>query len=190
MASSYGPVFDELIPADRVCDLGPGRPNDAQRRALHELTIANAFAGQRIVDSNAARCCLAGIWLLHDFLDESHTISQEIETTDGSYWHGVMHRREPDYGNSKYWFRRVGEHAVFPQLLTAAQKMIATEGAQDAIAREIAQANRWDPDRFIDWCEELARGKAKLRALAEKIAQAEWRLLFADCYARAIGGCH
>ena len=45
-----------------------------------------------------AACCLCGLWLLHDFLDESHSLSQEITTDTGSYWHGIMHRREPDYG--------------------------------------------------------------------------------------------
>lgn len=182
----YSPLLAELIPDERCCALGPGKPNAAQRRQLAALSLEQLFAGGPITDHDAARCCLSGLWLLHDFLDESHSISQEIETADGSYWHGIMHRREPDYGNSKYWFRRVGDHAVFPQLLTAAQELIAAEGAQDAIAREIAQANRWDPYRFIDWCEELARGKAKQRMLAEKVAQEEWRLLFADCYARAI----
>ena len=52
-----------------------------------------------------AACCLAGVWLLHDYLDESHTISQRIDTPSGSFWHGIMHRREGDFSNAKYWFR-------------------------------------------------------------------------------------
>src|SRR5688500_14191487 len=34
---------------------------------------------------------LAGLWLWHDFLDESHTISQGLHTPTGSFWHAIMH---------------------------------------------------------------------------------------------------
>ena len=174
----------ELIPSDRVCALGPGNPDGAMRWKPGALT--NHFAGQRIVNHDAARCCLSGLWLLFDFLDESHAISQEIETTGGSYWHGIMHRREPDYFNSKYWFRRVGNHAIFPRLLEQSQQLIAAEKPVDSIAVEIAKATSWDPDRFVDWCEQLARGQAKQEMLAMKIAQVEWQLLFEHCYGKAI----
>ena len=63
-----------------------------------------------------AEGCLAGLWLLYDFLDESHTISQSLDTLEGSYWHGIMHRREPDYENAKYWFRRVPVHPIHAEL--------------------------------------------------------------------------
>ena len=63
-----------------------------------------------------ALACMAGLWLRHDFLDESHRISQDLENPSGSYWHGIMHRRELDFSNAKYWFRRVGMHRVFEPL--------------------------------------------------------------------------
>src|SRR4029079_11488334 len=67
--------------------------------------------------------CRAGLWLAFDFLDESHAISQDLETAGGSFWHAIMHRREPDASNSKYWWRRVGEHPVFASLTEAAARL-------------------------------------------------------------------
>lgn len=52
---------------------------------------------------------IAALWLYVDELDKSHVVSQAIDTPTGSYWHGIMHRREGDFDNSHYWFDRVGK---------------------------------------------------------------------------------
>jgi hypothetical protein len=49
-------------------------------------------------------------------IERSHSISQNIENLEGSFLHGMMHRREGDFSNAKYWFRRVGNHPVIEQL--------------------------------------------------------------------------
>src|SRR5437763_1193147 len=95
----YGPLVAELLAGDRLPELGPGLPNRAAEAALESLTVENAFAGQTVHDVEMANCCLSALWLHHDFLDQSHGLSQEIETVEGSFWHGIMHRREPDAGN-------------------------------------------------------------------------------------------
>jgi hypothetical protein len=66
--------------------LGPGRPDPALRPKLEALDDS-AFAPHAVRDRDMVRACLAGLWLYHDFLDESHKISQEIDTPTGSYWH-------------------------------------------------------------------------------------------------------
>src|SRR3974390_1770578 len=101
----YGPLIAELLVEPRLQPLGPGNPNLAMRPKLESLTLETAFAHTTVRDRDMAMGCLAGLWLVHDFLDESHRISQDIATTSGSYWHGIMHRREPDPDNAKYWFR-------------------------------------------------------------------------------------
>lgn len=182
--TAYGPEIAALI-ADRLPVLGPGSPNEEMRPRLTALSVEKAFAGQSIADSDAARCCLSALWLWHDFLDESHRISQEIDTIDGSYWHGIMHRREPDFGNAKYWFRRVPRHAIFEPLAAAAHD-IAMKTQLDEPAKFLATQQSWDAFRFVDLCEAIARGRSRCEQVAREIARVEWELLFGHCYREVI----
>jgi hypothetical protein len=182
--ADYGPLVAELLTGDRLPELGPGRPNEAARPLLEKLTVEKLFAGRKIVDHSLAECCLSALWLWHDFLDESHQISQEIDTADGSYWHGIMHRREADYGNAKYWFRRVPQHAIFDAIAYAARDL-ASKHKLDRPAEFLATQTTWDPFRFVDLCEAIARGKSACKQLAEEVARVEWQFLFGFCFQRA-----
>jgi hypothetical protein len=181
----YGGAIEAIL-EPRLAELGPGSPNSAMRPRLAALTVENAFARKSIADRSAAKCCISALWLWHDFLDESHGISQEVETIEGSYWHGIMHRREPDYGNAKYWFRRVPNHEVF-EPLTAGARDLAAKAKLDGPAEFLATQTNWDAFRFVDLCEAIARGRSKCESLAREAARLEWQLLFDYCYRKAIG---
>jgi hypothetical protein len=182
-AANYGPVIAELLREERLQPLGPGTPNEALRPLLDKLRAESAFAHTTIRDADMAACCCAALWLYHDFLDESHRLSQDIATPSGSYWHGLLHRREPDYGNSKYWFRRVGNHAVFEPL-----RRVAAELAKDEPQAEFLVGQRaWDPFAFIDLCEKSARKGSPTELLCRRIQHREWELLFDFCYREAVG---
>jgi hypothetical protein len=179
--TTFRQTIRSLLSADRVPELGPGQPNMAAQSALEALTVESLFAGAPVRRPELARCCLAGLYLLHDFLDESHTISQDIACAEGSYWHGIMHRREPDFGNSAYWFRRVGNHPVFVPLSHRVAEL-AREAGSPKGSEFLARQTAWDPFAFIDLCEAVTEGRADTEKLCRQVQRAEWDLLFAYCY--------
>ena len=179
---SFGEKIDRLLSPLRLNELGPGQPNTAVRPQLEGLTIERLFENN-IVDRTMASACLASIWLYHDFLDESHSLSQEIATAEGSYWHGIMHRREPDYGNAKYWFRRVGDHPIGTELAAAASAVAQAAGA-DSASQFLTGQSSWDHCRFVDLCQ-TAAGAPGREMLCRQIQQREWWLLFDYCFRRA-----
>jgi hypothetical protein len=184
---AYGPVFAPLVDTDRRRPLDVGTPDRTVRPALDSLSIETAFAHARFVDREMATCCHSAVWLLDDDLDESHKISQQIDTPSGSFWHGIMHRREGDYSNAKYWFRRVGSHPVLDTLSQRAAEIAAVRGEERAI-KKLITGGAWDECAFVDLCETVVRGQGSTRELCLDIQQAEWELLFDHCYRAAVGG--
>ncbi len=184
-ADQFSPAVARLLAAAPTCPLGPGTPLREQRAQLAELSPSELAAPKPVADEEMARSAIAGLWLRFNFLDESHTISQDLPSTTGSYWHGIMHRREPDYGNARYWFHRVGVHPVFGPLCQEARRL-AQEHGPERRTKFLAEQANWDPFAFVDLCEQAARDKS-LVALCEAIQQVEWELLFSECTRRAIG---
>ena len=184
---SYSTTISSLLKQTRPMPLGHGTPDEAITSVLRSLTIEEAFAPRKVVDRNSARLCFAGVWLLYDHLEECHRIAQEIETRDAAYWHAIMHRREGGFSNSKYWFKKVGEHEIFPSLCEEAKKLMAKSIKEKSTSFLIDQA-QWNPSRFVDLCEASVTRRTNAEDLCRSIQQAEWRLFFDCCYRKAIGG--
>ena len=122
----------------------------------------------------------AGALWLYGFLEESHSIAQGIDSPEGSYWHALMHRSEGDFGNSKYWYRRVGRHAIFPDLLSAARQLEISSRSELAVVHELSD---WDPSRFVDAMEQAARRETE-DSLLQAISREEYNLLMGYCLAK------
>lgn len=179
--TDYGPVFAAIFADPRVLDLGPGTPNEAMHPQLKQLSPARAFGDRKIQNKSFAVCCLAGAWLYHDFLNDSHILSQSIHSPSGSYWHAIMHRREPDYSNSKYWFERVGDHPIYPQLRDSAAEWADQLDELPGCEFLLLQI-QWDPNAFVDLCAQVIGTKSNIEELCRKIQHREFELLFHYCH--------
>ncbi|QDU97183.1 hypothetical protein [Lignipirellula cremea] len=182
---SYGATFAEFLQQAPPCALTTGPENHAVKESLEELELEEAFAPHPIIDHTMAACCLSGLWLLHNFLEHSHALSQDVASPSGSYWHAIMHRREPDYSNAKYWFRQTGDHPAYLALAIGAQAMAEDHGSDPRLTA-LTAGGVWRPERFVDLCEAAATEK-QLESVCLRIAELEWRLLFDYCYGSAIG---
>jgi hypothetical protein len=183
--TEYGESFEGLLKGEGMDDLGPGTPHPECFEELQCLNEKRAFAGTPVKDPHMAQACLAGIWLYHNYLTESHHVSQSLSTSEGSYWHGIMHRREPDYSNAKYWFRQVKNHPVFPRLHADVQELLSLL-PHSAPANTLLSQAQWDPFAFVDLCEKCFHSGSYDEALCLRIQRREWELLFDYCYTRAI----
>ena len=156
-----------VIPSDiltAVADSAiPGLAAGPQDSRLAATIRQSSTHGWKDVAGSARSLCESGLWLLAGDLDRSHEISQADHSAEGSFWHAIMHRREGDFGNSKYWFRRVGEHPLFDQL------------------SELTQGEYDDPFEFVDVCSEAVQqgGDAEQRCKAAQWT--EWQALMVHC---------
>lgn len=169
-ANDFPPTVAELRVNERLPELGPGAPVAALRERLTAFDPLRDL-GVPVRDVDMARACHAGLWLAFDFLEESHAISQTIDTSTGSFWHAIMHRREPDPSNSKYWWRRVGSHPVLSALV------------REAPALGYTYTNPFD---FVDFCERVRDTGTPDEERAKRVQLLEWQLLFDHCRRKAV----
>ncbi len=176
----YTRHIQSLVDRLPMMPLGAGTPDPSVFEELEDAMLERLFGGALIREKTPARLCQAGLWLLAGHLEKCHEIAQSVGTPDGSLWHAIVHRGEGDFSNSIYWYRRTGEHAVYPALLAAA----APIAANDPMIARVAAQRTWNPVLFVECCRSALDGRCDADA-CRRIAQAEWRLLFDWCYRKA-----
>lgn len=152
--------LDRLASRDPQPPLAPrGEWDPALTKEIIETPDGDLFASG-IAGRDAADLLRCGLLLWNDSLESSHSLSQGIHSSTGSYWHGIMHRREPDFGNSKYWFRKVGDHPAFHGLRESAAALLRNFGdGYSQTWKSRLEVQPWDPFDFIDRCEKAVLGK-------------------------------
>lgn len=139
---------------------------------------------------STGRLILAGLYQKNDDLEASHTLCQEADgQADGaSYWHGIVHRREPDFSNARGWFKKAEGLSALPEIFRGVvpflQRVLQVPdyGAHDMALRflhHLQSHGTWDPFYFVDLCEAcLSGGTAQERQLLEKTQEIEFDRMF------------
>lgn len=143
-----------LLANSGIPELGPGPRKNVLPHQELEKSLAEILS-QSELDSLKSDLIRAVVLLWHDRLDAAHGIAQGIEDADGSFIHGIVHRREPDYGNARYWFRRVGEPDFFPNLAHRIGALLDSKGAS-TLKTELVVDGKWDSLAFVDRCQKVS----------------------------------
>jgi|SRR5579859_817732 len=99
--------LDELFAVLAARETLPLRP-----KSVHDASLTVAIDA---LDADDA--VKAGLHLLNDDISRAHALAQEHEGDKTSdYWHAIVHRREGDFDNAKYWLRQVGRHPVLARV--------------------------------------------------------------------------
>lgn len=171
--------------ADRAYERLTIRPGQGNPHALTDLTEA-AKAGPRslcavfVTREDEAAAMLAGLWLWQDYLTESHEVCQALETPSGSLWHAIVHRREGDFSNARYWYARAEVHPALPAIAAAAGTIVRDQPADKQLLRMTAAATvgRALCELVESVVEEALPPTHPKHRLAVALQQAEFRTLF------------
>jgi len=114
------------------------------RRGLLPLQPKSSWSEEldkAIQSQNVKEIIKSALYLWNDNIHQAHLIAQQINNADGSLCHAILHRREGDFSNSKYWLRHSGNHPAFKPI----QKTHPG----------------WDPYQFVDQCEDAIENQNK-----------------------------
>ncbi len=162
-------LFRKLTPSEPLSWELPGKIRDTADSVL--------TGGATISDARIFALVRGGLFYASDDLDSAHRIFQDEPGDLGSYWHGMLHRREGDFDNARYWFRRAGLLPCFSKMHAAASEHSAT----------MAKQPTWDAYLFTGACEQVKFGADELLAECVALQRVEFEVLLNYCWRQSVG---
>ena len=152
-------AFWQAVATPELPELGQGPRPQVLEPKLLESKLALVFADAGVTEADRIIRLRAAALLYHDHHDAAHDLVQDLTDHDGALIHGILHRREPDYWNAKYWFRRFVAH---PAHVALGRRLpsLGTPPACAPLAKEITRPGAFDPFAFVDLVEAAARRPA------------------------------
>ena len=177
MMKRYPELIEAVLRADGL--LTKLFPTDfLDRELVRKVRAADdtALAGADPIHHQAMfELVRGGLFYALDALSDAHAIFQAVHEDEASYWHGMMHRREADFDNARYWFRRAGTLAAFPAMHHAASEHSA----------DMARQLNWDPFLVTNQAEQARHGAPELTAEVSALQRAEFTALLDYCWRKS-----
>ena len=130
--------------------------------------------------------CATGILLHYNQIDAAHDIVAQRTDPSACLWHAIIHRREGDYPNARYWVQRAGNHPVYGYIAQGAGAILAQ--MEDLNESQLArQISNWDATMFVKLCERGLTEQGALEQFCLQVQDLEWQVLFHFCYQHATG---
>ena len=116
-------------------------PDEAMRGLVVPMKGAASAEAVALVEGLGLSPALETLaWLYLDELERAHEVCQTMEGPTGAELHAIVHRREGDFWNAQYWYRRAGEGGGEGARLTKAVE--AGDRSEAAIERQRAEWGR------------------------------------------------
>lgn len=143
-------------------------------------TAADCAEPLRTGSVHQQKMATAAISLWNDDLPTAHAVFQADDSADASLWHAILHRREGDFSNSKYWLARAGAHPVYPVLTRLAAPLLTSPDVA-SVFLPLKRAG-WSAPGFADAVRQLVETDDPAgRSLAVHLQRLEWQALFYHC---------
>ena len=171
---SYSDFIDRIFLQDGLlAKLTPTEPLSTtlllRVRAADDAAVSG---GKAIGDAGDFALVRGGLFYAIDALDDAHAFFQDAQGDLAAYWHGMLHRREGDFENARYWYRRAGVLPCFAALHRAASEFSA----------DMARQANWDPYLLTGECEQARFGAEESVAQLVKLQRVEFDGLFDYCW--------
>ena len=143
---------------------------------IRDASDETISGGMEIADPKMFALVRGALLNAVDALDDAHRIFQEDPSDLGSYWHGVMHRREGDFDNARYWFRRAGRLPISDRMHAAAAQVSAN----------MAKQTSWDASLLTGLCEQAKFGDTEAIPECVRLQRVEFDELLAYCWRKSV----
>ena len=156
-----------------------GSGNEEARRRLSSTDVSRLIAG-KISDPQMAQAVACGVWLWHDALAEAHVIAQGLPSDTGSFWHGIVHRRQGDFANSRHWLERCRQHPARQAIGNQAALLLGELLADNRLLR--LTLDGWNAEYFVELVQQQhLRVDPEIAPVLVVLQLLEWRVLTEYC---------